>query len=157
MAHPNNAIVFTEDVFNFIRLSSLLDFAKLPLIYLLELTEPLGNLIQRKRKELNILVKRKLIYTDENDILEGIKGQANPEKLDVRLLCVLVKNISNVRSPRNGWLKKNLEADDKSTGADVIRIGDIRNDCHHLPSSTRITREKFNAIYPKLKEVRSFL
>ncbi|XP_061172960.1 ankyrin repeat domain-containing protein 17-like [Saccostrea echinata] len=146
-------VEFTEEVFNFIRLSSLLDFTKLPLIYLLETEEPLGCLLKRKRKILDRLVKINKIYQDEKKILGEIKGSADPDKLDVRLLCVLVRNIGTVPPPENGWAKKKLKAEDKSIGADVIRIGDIRNDCHHLPSSNKITREKFDDIYPRLKEI----
>ena len=149
--------ILTTEVFDFIRLSYLLDFAKLPLLSLLETEgEPLRSLLARKQNIIDRLEKTRKIYEDESLILKQIRadtGSTDLDKLDIRLLCVLVRNISNVRMPKNGWIKKKLAADDTSEGADVLRIGDIRNNCHHLPSSARITKEKFDDIYPKLQQV----
>lgn len=100
------------------------------------------------------------IFQDEYKILQQVEKAEGPTDislLDVRLLCVLVRNFGSIPGPKNGWNRRGLRADDKSKGADVLRIGNIRNECHHLPSSNRITKEKFDEIYPKLKEVLSRL
>lgn len=151
-----SGLILTQGVFNFIRLARLLDFTKIPLICLLEAEESLRSLLSRKRKCLDKLVQNNKIFQDENIILkkiENAEGPADLSSLDVRLLCVLVRNIGSVPGPKKGWNRTGLRADDKSKGADVLRIGNIRNECHHLPSTSSITTEKFDEIYPELKKV----
>lgn len=101
-------------------------------------------------------MQKNKIFQDENKMLKQIEKAEGPtdiSSLDVRLLCVLVRNIGSIPGPKNGWNRRRLRADDTSKGADVLRIGNIRNECHHLPSSNKITKEKFDEIYPKLREV----
>lgn len=149
-------LILTQDVFDFVRLASLLDFTKIPLICILEAEESLRSLLTRQRKCIDKLVQENKNFQDEYKILQQVEKAEGPTDislLDVRLLCVLVRNFGSIPGPKNGWNRRGLRADDKSKGADVLRIGNIRNECHHLPSSNRITKEKFDEIYPKLKEV----
>ena len=78
------------------------------------------------------LIKKGIIQKDQVDLLFPPNSNATDStKLDVTLICLLIRNCTNLPAPLNGWGDKNPPAHDLSIAAWVIRAREWRNYVHH--------------------------
>ena len=76
----------------------------------------------------------------------------DPAKFDVSLLVALLRNICpNVQAPAKGW-KESPDETDKSLGAELVRIRDIRNKRLH-PASTLMPKGSFLPLWTDLASI----
>lgn len=103
--HQNSKkLILTQNIFNFIKLTSLLNFTKIPLIYILKTKKSLQNLLTHQQKYINKLIQKNKIFQNKYKILQQIKKTKNPTNinlLNIQLLYILIKNFNNIPNPKN--------------------------------------------------------
>ena len=94
------------------------------------------------------LKKKKVLTEPQFDLLQ--ESPPDPSKFDISLLVALLRNICpNIEKPKYGWSVKIPDEKDKSLGAELLRIRNIRNK-HLHPSSTLMPEQLFKPLWTDL-------
>ena len=88
------------------------------------------ELVQHK-KQLDLLVKKKIIDKHQYFILFPTSCQTNSDEFDTTLLHVLLRNLFSFKRPTTGWNDEPLSTD-RSVIANLIRLKIARNRISHL-------------------------
>ena len=98
-----------------------------------------------------VILKSQKVLTDPQFSLVT-NPSPDPAKFDVSLLVALLRNICpNVEEPAKGW-KECPDETDKSLGAELVRIRDIRNKRLH-PASTLMPKGLFLPLWTDLVSI----
>ena len=98
-----------------------------------------------------VILKKQKVLTDPQFSLVT-NPSPDPAKFDVSLLVALLRNICpNVEEPAKGW-KECPDETDKSLGAELVRIRDIRNKRLH-PASTLMPKGSFSSLWTDLSSI----
>ena len=89
------------------------------------------------QKKINKLKAKNVLQQDQIDLLLPPNGNATDSStFDITLLCIVIRNFTNIPAPLNGWNDKNPPAHDLSIAAFVIRAREWRNFVHHTDPDT---------------------
>ena len=118
--------------------------------------ETLENTLKKNSSRLSKVV----VYDDQREKLFPASGDPpNADKFDITLLCLLIREFSNLPAPSKGW-KELPEKTDDSIQANITRIKCFRNELFH-PSCTTISEsefeEKWNQISSSLEGILVYL
>ena len=84
------------------------------------------------KKKITKLKNKKILKQDQVDkLLPPNSTATDSSEFDITLICILIRNCTNLPAPLNGWDDKNPPATDQSLAAFVIRAREWRNFVHH--------------------------
>ena len=92
----------------------------------------LYNAFVARKNQINNLVKKKILYKDQVELLLPTDGsnQTFSDKFDVTLIVLCIRSFLNLPAPLNGWNKDPLP-NDKTKTANVKRALTWRNKVQH--------------------------
>ena len=91
----------------------------------------LYNELLQHKKQLDLLVKKKIIDKHQYSILFPTSGQTHSDQFDTTLLHVLLRSLFGFKCPATGWNDEPLPMD-RSIIANLIRLKIARNRIAHL-------------------------
>lgn len=95
--------------------------------------DDLATVIEGKGDVLQDLLQKKVLTQSQLELLQEVPP--NPSEFDISLLVVVLRHFcQNIQEPAMGWNVKEPKQDDHSTGAELLRLRQIRNHSAHLPS-----------------------
>lgn len=106
------------------------------------------ELYTKHRAKLTKLRKKGVIKQEAWDLLFPKNQQTDSTKFDLTLCKLMIGNCTKLPAPRNGW--KNLDVNDQSVAAFVVRIIELRNKIFHSPE-TALTETQFNNYWNELE------
>ena len=109
----------------------------------------LANEFARNYRNFVILKRQKVLRDPQFSLVTN--PSPDPSQFDVSLLVALLRNICpNVQAPAKGW-KESPNETDKSLGAELVRIRDIRNILHR--ASTLMPKGLFLPLWTDLVSI----
>ncbi|XP_060589759.1 uncharacterized protein LOC132744967 [Ruditapes philippinarum] len=77
----------------------------------------------------------------------------NPDKFDIALLIKLIIYLGDIDEPERGW-HTDPNPTDESTGADLIRLKNIRNKLlAHDPNEAKLSKDECERVFAKVKAI----
>ena len=84
------------------------------------------------KKKITKLKNKRILQQDQVDkLLPPNSTATDSSEFDITLICILIRNCTNLPAPLNGWDDKNPPSNDQSIAAFVIRAREWRNFVHH--------------------------
>ena len=114
--------------------------------------DPLSAVLQRNMNVLNGLLQRHVLFQDQYNLLT--KPVPDADDFDISLLYAIFRNniCPNVVPPLHGWNAQNLNVNDFSLGAELLRMTGIRNKIAHRPT-TQVETQEFENTWNELERI----
>ncbi|XP_053397114.1 uncharacterized protein LOC123551680 [Mercenaria mercenaria] len=98
------------------------------------------------------LLKRKHVLSNEQ--YQRVIASSDADDFDLSLLLTLLTNIfaCMIETPVNGWSKP-VDEHDTSTGADLLRLKDLRNLIIGHKTNARLSSEEFEKLWGQLENI----